>query len=65
MSAQSECKKLTIDPGVHLLAGLVDQLTARLDACCPPTGSVAAPAAEPAVAPEAKHAKAGKQANKK
>ncbi len=65
MSAQSECKKLTIDPGVHLLAGLVDQLTARLDACCPPTGSVAAPAAEPAAAPEAKHAKAGKQANKK
>lgn len=65
MSAQSECKKLTIDPGVHLLAGLVDQLTARLDACCPPTGSVAAPAAEPAPALEVKPAKAGKQANKK
>lgn len=44
MSATSETKKLTIDPGVHYLAALVDELTARLDVCCPP--DVAAPASE-------------------
>ena len=41
-SALSESKKLTSDPGVHYLAALIDTLTARLDACCPPT-SIKAP----------------------
>ena len=37
VSALTEAKKLTSDPGVHYLANLIDQLQARLDLCCPPT----------------------------
>lgn len=44
MSATSETKKLTTDPGVHYLAALVDEMKSRLDVCCPE--DVAAPASE-------------------
>ena len=31
-----EIKKLTTDPGARRLAQYLDQLTARVDVCCPP-----------------------------
>lgn len=35
----TEAKKLTADPGVHYLANLLDELNARVDACCGGTNS--------------------------
>lgn len=34
--ALDKCKKLSIDPATLYLAGLIDDMTARLNACCPP-----------------------------
>lgn len=44
MSAEVDCSKLTIDPGVHYLARLFDALQAKVDACC--TGHGIAPSAD-------------------
>ena len=38
-AALTEAKKLTADPGVHYLANLLDELNARVDACCGGTNS--------------------------
>lgn len=43
-TALEQAKRLTIDPGVHYLADLIDQLTARVDECCGSASLTVAPA---------------------
>lgn len=52
-AALTEAKKLTADPGVHYLANLLDELNARVNACCGGTNSRAVEAEGSQPAPSA------------